>query len=226
MATYTSASVKAARSDSPNPKSSSLSTIIIIVLMASLGAGGYAWNDLHTKVNTLEQDFSKLKAQVATASAAAQRGGAGVLGGRGLGGLGGGRRGGGIAAILQNFGLDDATATQLTDLAAQRTAAVQAAQLEAQNQGINRRQDPDGYQAIMDAATSAIDAKIGAISQDVLAALQQQGAGRRGGGGFGGGFGGGGPGGGGFGGPGGGGFGAAGPGADPGAAGDGAGPGG
>ncbi len=192
MATYSSIPVKTAKPASPGTKSGSIGPIAIILLVASLGVGGYAWNDLHTKVNTLEQDLTKLKAQVASASAAAQRGGGvGFAGGGGGGpGGGGGRRGGGMANIIQNLGLDDATAAQLTDLGAQRTAAMQAAQLDAQNQGINRRQDPEAYQAIVDAATNAIDAKIGAISPDALAALQQQGGGGRRGGGGGGGFGG------------------------------------
>jgi uncharacterized membrane protein YgcG len=205
MSTYSSIPVKAAKPASPGTNSGSFGIITLILLVASLAVGGYAWNDLHTKVNTMQLDLSKLKAQVATASAAAQRGLGGGLGGGGFGGGGGGfggggRRGGNITAIIQNLGLDDATAAQLTDLGTQRTAAVQAAQLDAQNQGINRRQDPDAYQAILDAATSAIDAKIGAISPDALAAMQQQGGRRGGGGGFGGGggggFGGGGPGGG------------------------------
>jgi len=59
--------------------------------------------------------------------------------------------------------------------------------LEAQNQGITRQSDPQGYQDMLDAATATVDGQIAAISPDALTALQAQGqrgrGGRRGGGG-------------------------------------------
>ncbi len=200
MATYTSQPVKVSRNESPDMNPNSKNTLFIILLLATLGVGGYAWQNLNTRVVVLEtQAATRVTATggrrggnpATTAVGGVNAAGAGFQAG-GPGGPGGGRRGGGnnTANIIANLGLDDATATQLTELATQRQAAMAQAQLDAQNQGINRRGDPQGYQAILDAATATIDAQIGQVSPDALAALQaaaNRGGGRRGGGGGGGG---------------------------------------
>jgi len=200
MATYTSQPVKTQKTDSPSMNSNSKNTLFIILLVATLAAGGYGWVGLDRRIVVLETELAPRPT-----NATGRRGnnpaavGPGVnpatgpgLGAAGPGGNFGGRRGGNnAAAIIANAGLDDATTAKLTDLATQRQAALQAAQADAANQGVNRRGDPQGYQAILDAATADIDGQIGAISPDVLTALQaaNQGGrgGRRGGGGGGGG---------------------------------------
>ena len=190
MATYTSPPVKATRPDTPNMNPNSKNTIFIILFAAAFCVGGYAWKDMHDQVNGLQKDVAALKARATTNG---RRGGAAAIGTDptlgavvGLGGRGG-RRGGNPANTIANLGLDDATTTQLTDLATQRQTLLQAAQLEAQNQGITRQSDPQGYQDMLDAATATVDGQIAAISPDALTALQAQGqrgrGGRRGGGG-------------------------------------------
>ncbi|MEI6862639.1 MAG: hypothetical protein WCL04_10365, partial [Verrucomicrobiota bacterium] len=156
----------------PQAKKSNLSYVIIAMLLASLGAGGYAWVKLDDRVAKIEAKLAPqpLRAGVTAPGAVTDPnfpnpGGFGGGGGPG-GGRGGGRGGrGGLSAstIMQTYGvnLSDAQVTQLDTLLQQRTQLRTAAR--------NDLGDPNA------ADTSALDNQlVNIVGLDVFSQMQQQ----------------------------------------------------